>query len=471
MSIHALQNKYKEKALKIPEVIEEIYGRIDTQGLNAYITLNKEAAMEQARLQQEKLDKGETLGAFFGVPFAIKDNISTKGLRTTCASKMLENFEPIYDATIIRRILAEDGIIIGKANMDEFAMGSSSETSYFGVTYNPLDKTLIPGGSSSGSAAAVAGGEALIGIGSDTGGSARQPAAYCNIYGYLPSYGTISRYGVASMANSFDQVAILADTVEDLVATVNLIGGKDEKDATSLSKDTLNFRLEEKFSLKDMRIAVPMNIESYGVEDSVLEDFRSGIKDLEALGAVIEEVNFQYLKYSSNTYHVLMSSEVSSNMSRFDGIRYGYLTEDYDTTADLYIKTRSEGFGEEVQRRIALGTLYMSAENGQEIYKQGLKLRTLIRKEMKEVLSGRDFILTPTTTNLPYPIGSQEEDPLAVYSSGDFCVPVNIAALCAVSLPVRKGLSGSIQLIGDSFRDEKLLNACYAFERRDSHDL
>ncbi len=471
LNIKELHRRFEEKEIGVVEYVEGIFDRIEAQDNNTFITLNREGALKKAAELDEKLATGAPLGKLWGIPFAFKDNISTKGLRMTCASKVLENFEPIYDATVAKRIAEEDGILIGKANMDEFAMGSSSETSFFGPVRNPLNRDLVPGGSSSGCAAAVAGGEALIGIGTDTGGSSRQPASYCNIVGYMPTYGTISRYGVASMANTMDHVAVLANSVEDAVTTVNVIGGADEKDATSTDEKTPGFVLNEDYDFRGKKIAIPKNLDEFDIEAEVLADFEAGVEEFRKLGAEIEEVEFRYLKYASATYHVLMCCEVSSNMSRYDGIRYGYLTGEYEETSDLYANTRSESFGEEVQRRIAFGTLYLSAENGQAVYKQGLKLRTLIRRELIDILSGCEFLLTPTANNLPYEIGSRFEDPLSMYASGDFNVPVNLAGLCAVSVPVREGISGSLQLIGAPFADEKILQAAYRFERRGNHGI
>lgn len=464
METNKLRDGFINKKIDLDDFYNNLFNKIeDAQDLHIFITFDKDYVLKQVEELKRKLDQKEANGKLFGVPITIKDNILTKGLRTTCGSKTLEDYIPIYDATVIERIKEEDGIILGKVNMDEFAMGGSSETSYFGPTKNPLDPSLIPGGSSSGSAASVAADLVNIALGSDTGGSVRQPAAFCNVTGYLPSYGTVSRYGVASMANTLDQVGIVGKTVEDIVLMVNTIGGHDEKDMNSDNRE-INFILDEHYSLKGKKIGI-IDTEQYKIDEVVKEDYLSAIERLEKLGAEIIPLEFEYIKYSTPLYNVIMSCEVSSNMSRYDGIRYGYLTEDYQTTRELFVKTRSEQFGEEVQRRIAMGTHYLAAENDQAIYKQGLKLRRLLRREFDEHFENVDFIVTPTSTELPYKLGTRVEDPLADYDDGTFDVPVNLCGYCALSLPIRDGISGSLQIIGKRRDDEKVLNAGNCFER------
>lgn len=460
-----LFKRYENKEVTVEEVAKEVLAQIAASDLNCYVTVDEDRVLERARALDAKFAAGESLGALFGLPISVKDNISTKGLRTTCSSKMLEDYVPVYDATVVTKIEEADGLIIGKTNMDEFAMGSSSETSYFGPTKNPLNPTLIPGGSSSGSAASVAAGDVVLSLGTDTGGSVRQPASYCNVVGYYPTYGTISRYGVVSMANTLDQVAILGKNVDDVRRMTNVIGGNDPKDMTSVAKGYLDFKRKNDDALTGMVIGYPADMGPYNIEEEVAKDFETALDRLRELGAKVVEVPFTYLKYANPTYNVIVTSEVSSNMSRFDGIRYGYRTEHYDTTEELYVKTRSEGFGEEVQRRIAMGTHYLGAENDQLIYKQGLRMRSLIRDEFNAHFETLDFIATPTTTNLPYPIGERLDDAMSMYDSGAFDVPVNLAGLCAISVPVREGISGSLQLIGRAYDDERLLNCASCFER------
>ena len=464
MNIKDIRNKLVSREIDIEDFYNDLIEKINnSKDLNIFITFDENDITRQVELLKNKLESGN-VGKLFGVPVTLKDNISYDKLKMTCGSKMLENFEPVFNAKVVERLIEEDAVIVGKVNMDEFAMGSSSETSYFGPTKNPLDNRLIPGGSSSGSAASVAADLSVISLGSDSGGSVRQPASYCNIYGYMPSYGSISRYGVASMANTLDQVGILANNVEDIIITSNLIGGYDKNDMNSTLKKELNFEIDNKYSLKGKKIGV-IDLKDFDIENEVSKDYEFAIEKLKELGAEIKEIDFKYLKYSTAIYSVVMASEVSSNVSRYDGIRYGYLTEDYDTTDDLYINTRSEGFGEETKRRIAMGTLFLASESDQKLYKQGQKVRRLMSDEFNNHFEDLDIIITPTTTNLPYEIGSRVEDPLSVYDSGTFNVPVNLCGLCCISIPVRKGISGSIQFIGKRFDDENILNAALSFER------
>src|SRR5699024_4990963 len=403
----------------------------DKKSLNIFISFDENLIKERIEKLKNKKNNNEKLGKIFGVPVSLKDNIYYTEMRMTCGSKMLDIFISVFNAIVVEKLLKEDAVIFGKVNMDEFAMGSSSETSYYGVTKNPLDEKLIPGGSSSGSAVSVAADLVPISLGTDTGGSVRQPAAFCNVVGYYPSYGTISRHGVVSMANTLDQVGIVANSVKEVVDTVNIIGGKDLKDMNTTLKENLDFNLDENYTLKGKKIGI-VDMEEFGMDETTKADYEKAIEDLKNLGAEIVELEFDYLKYSSPVYNVVMSCEASSNLSRFDGIRYGYLTDDYKTTRELYVNTRSEGFGEEVQRRIAMGTHYLSADNGKKLYKQGLKVRRLLMDEFNSKFDKVDFIATPTVTELPYEIGSRLEDPLAVYDSGTFNVAVNLAGLCAI---------------------------------------
>lgn len=466
MDILSIRNDFINGKIDLISFYEDVIKVVEEKkNLNIFIDFSEEKIRERVKFLNGKLKNGEKLGSLFGISVSVKDNILVKGYKNTCGSKMLENFEPIYNATIIDRLLEEDAVILGKVNMDEFAMGGSSETSYFGVTKNPLDETLIPGGSSSGSAASVSSDIAMISLGSDTGGSVRNPASFCGCVGYKPTYGAISRYGVVSMSNSLDQVGILSNDVSSIIPVMNVIGGVDEMDPTSMRKKLL-LNYDNKFSLKGLKIGVVSNLKDFNIDEVVLKDYNKSIEILRELGAKLEDIDFEYIKYSTNVYNVIMSAEVSSNMSRFDGIRYGYRTENYDSTKELFINTRSEGFGEEVQRRIAMGTFYLASSNNQELYKKGLKVRDLISKEVNDVLSKYDFILTPTTTCLPPKIGAGKDDALSCYTGDTFNVPVNFAGLCSISVPVnKKKIGGSVQFIGKRFDDERLLNLASAFER------
>lgn len=456
-------NRLREEFITQPERMREYYDALlarieEKKDLNIFIDFDADKVEQRLQEISQKSEKG----ALYGIPFTVKDNISVKNMKLTCGSKMLADFTAVYDATVIERLLKEDAVVIGKVNMDEFAMGSSSETSFFGPTKNPLDPTLVPGGSSSGSCAAVGVDIGVFSLGSDTGGSVRQPASYCNVIGYMPSYGTFSRYGVVSMANTLDQVGIVARELEDIRKVANIIGGHDHHDMMTIEKEQLNWA-EKRTDNGPLKVGV-FDLNLFEIEPSVKEDYERGLDVFRRLGAEIKTLSFSYLKYALPLYNVIMASEVSSNMSRFDGIRYGYATDDYDNTREMFVKTRSEGFGEEVKRRIAMGTHYLSSEDDQKIYKQGLRVRRLLQEEFQKQFEQVDVIVTPTVTNLPYPLGARVEDPMAMYDSGSFNVPVNLAGLCAISLPVRQGLSSSIQLIGNRFEDEKMLSIAQEWE-------
>lgn len=467
MNIRELRDKFVSNEFSLKGYYEDLFEKIeDTKDLNIFITFDKDDVIKQI----EKLEKKEKKGKLYGVPITLKDNVSYKGMRMTCGSKFLENFTPIFDATLVKKLMEEDAIILGKVNMDEFAMGSSSETSFFGPTKNPVDPTLVPGGSSSGSAASVAADLVSVSIGSDTGGSSRQPAQYCNVVGYMPSYGTISRSGVVSMANTLDQVGILGKRVTDIVDVVNVIGGNDKMDMTSTLKEKIEFKLDKNYDLKDKKVGV-IDLTPFEIDPVVQEDYKKGLELLEKMGAKLVNLDFEYLKYSTSIYSVITASEVSSNMSRFDGIRYGYLTDNYEDTRELFTNTRSEALGEEVQRRIALGTMFLASDTNQEVYIQAEKVRKLMAKEFENKFKEVDFIITPTATNLPWKLGERADDPLSMYDSGTFNVPVNLCGLCSISIPIRKGISGSLQLIGKRYDDEKMLNSAYSLERSITNEL
>lgn len=464
MNISDTIKRYVNKEISVYENTLEVLNKIENDSLNAYISVDRENALERAKFLDEKLKNGEKLGKLFGIAVSVKDNISYDSMKMTCGSKMLKDFKPVYNATVVENILNEDAIIVAKTNMDEFAMGSSSQSSYFGSVNNPLDKTLIPGGSSSGSAVSVAKGDVLVSLGTDTGGSVRQPASYCNIMGYKPSYSLMSRYGVVSMANTLDQVSILGKNVADIRQMANVSSSVDKHDMTSILNEYVFSK--ENYDFKGKKVAYVKNQdELYTLDKEVEKDYKKALDQLKELGADLVGVDLNYAKYANEIYNVIMSSEVSSNMSRFDGIRYGYQTDNYKDITDLFVKNRSEGFGEEVQRRIALGTMYLSSDDDQRVYKQGLKIRTLIKKELEDVFENNDIFITPTTIDLPRKLGENIDDPLSDFKSDGFNVIVNLAGMCAISMPVRKGISGSIQFIANRFEDKNLLNAAEEFER------
>lgn len=469
MDIKETINKFKNNEISVYENTKNILDKIKNDQYNAYISINEKDSLERAKYLDEKLKNKEELGSLFGIAVSVKDNISYKNMKMTCASKMLEDFNPVFNAKVVENLLKEDAIIIAKTNMDEFAMGGSGETSYFGPIKNPLDENLIPGGSSSGSAVSVAKGDVLVSLGTDTGGSVRQPASYCNIIGYKPTYSLMSRSGVVSMANSLDQVSLFAKNVKDLRTIANTCQSPDKFDMTTCL-EKYEYK-EENFDFSGKKIAVIKNENNiYNLDKEIEDDYKHAIEILKELGAEIIPIDLKYSKYANEVYNVVMSSEVSSNLSRFDGIRFGHQTDEYKNVEELFIKNRSEGFGENVQRRIALGTMYLSSEDDQRIYKQGLKLRTLIVEEFKEIFKNYDLLITPTTVDLPSKLGIYVDDPLKDFTSDIFNVCVNLTGSCGVSIPVRKGISGSIQIIGDRFKDNDIINACETFERKINED-
>lgn len=464
MNIENLVSKLKSGEISVTDYTKETLEKIKQNEHNAYISYDEEDALKRAEYLDNKLKNGEELGKLFGLPIAVKDNISYKNMKMTCGSKMLEDFTPIYNATVVENLLKEDAIVIAKTNMDEFAMGASSKTSYFGAVKNNLDTSKTPGGSSSGSAVAVSNEDVLVSLGTDTGGSVRGPASYTNIIGYKPTYSLMSRYGVVSMANTLDQVGLFAQNIDDLRLFANITSSPDKNDMTSILEPYEYSKDDYDFNGKNIAVISTDSILYNGIEEAVKEDYKLGLERLKDLGANLVEVELKYAIYANPVYNIVMSSEVSSNMSRFDGVRYGHQTEDYKDLAELYIKSRSEGFGEEVQRRIALGTMYLSADDDQKIYKKGLKLRTLIKEELEELFENYDLIVTPTTTNLPPDLDEEtQKDPLSDFKADGFNVIVNLAGMCGLSVPVKEGISGSIQFIGNRFDDNKVINAADKF--------
>lgn len=456
-----------DKEISAKELIEKYFENIEEKekDINAFITLNKEEALKSAERIDKKIENNEELGSLAGVAIGVKDNIVTYDLKTTAGSKILENFIPPYEATVVEKIREADGIIIGKTNMDEFAMGSSIETSYYGNTKNPVDLERVPGGSSGGSAAAVSSGQVVLSLGTDTGGSVRQPAAFCNTVGFKPTYGLVSRYGVMAMANSLDQVGIIGRNVEDTLALLNIIAGEDKKDSTT--RDT-KFKLDNlSENIKGMKIGLPKEFFEEDFNQAIKEKVLETVELLKNLGGEVEYVSMPSLKYSLSTYYLINTSEVSSNLSRFDGIRYGYRTDTYDSIDELYKKTRTEGFGPEVKRRIMAGTYSLSTGHSEEYYKRALKVRTLIINDFNRIYKDFDIIISPTTPNLPFKFGEKSDNPFDMYKSDIFTAPVNLAGLCAISLPCGKvdGLPVGIQIIGDRFEEEKILNTAYALEK------
>jgi len=470
LTVHEIREKIKSKEVTIREVLDSVYSRIDSveNKIKAYITLTKEYAYVRADMLQNKLDSGEDIGILGGVPIAIKDNICIKDVKTTCASKMLENFVPFYDATVIERLEASGAIIIGKTNMDEFAMGSSTESSYFEKTYNPWDLNRVPGGSSGGSSAAVSSDMAFAALGSDTGGSIRQPAAYCSTVGMKPTYGLVSRYGVVAFASSLDQVGPLTKDVTDMALVLNSIVGHDTKDTTSVNLEKIDYTKCLVNDVKDMVIGLPISFIKDGVNPEVKKAFENSLNKLKELGANVVEIDLDYAKYALSTYYIISTAEASSNLGRYDGIKFGYRTEKFDDLLDLYKKSRTEGFGEEVKRRIMLGTYVLSSGYYDAYYKKAQKVRTLIIEDFNNEFKKCDVIALPTTPNTAFKIGEKTTNPLEMYLEDIYTVPVNIAGLPAISVPCgfdTNNMPIGLQLIGPAFEEKKLLQVAYTFEQ------
>lgn len=459
----------KSKTFSSEELIKDTYQKIEKYDdkLKAFLALNKENAIKQAKLSDEK---GYTNASLLqGLPIGIKDNIVTKGLVTTASSRMLENFTPIYDATVVEKLNQAGAINVGKLNMDEFAMGGSTETSYFAKTKNPYDLTRVPGGSSGGSASAVSGGLVPATLGSDTGGSIRQPAAYTNLVGMKPTYGRVSRWGLIAFASSLDQISPMTHTISDNALMLQVISGHDVKDATSSTKEVPNFLEHIQKGVKGLKIAVPTSYFGEGVSDSVKKALLKAIDTYRHLGAIVEEVDvLSYSKYGIPAYYIIASSEASSNLQRFDGIRYGYRSAKVSNLEELYINSRSEGFGMEVKRRIMLGTFSLSAGYYDAYFKKAGQIRTLIKQDFQNVFDQYDLILGPTTTSTAFKIGEKSDNPLEMYLSDLLTVPMNLAGLPALNIPGGfdpQGLPIGLQLVGNYFEEALMYQAGYAFEQ------
>lgn len=461
-----LKKKIHNKEIKASDLIDEAYARInEVDGkVKAFLTLNEEAAREEARTIDENGTDEDTL--LFGMPIGIKDNLVTKGLRTTCASHILENYDPLYDATVIEKVRAQKGIMIGKLNMDEFAMGSSTENSGFALTRNPWDLERVPGGSSGGSAASVAAGEVLFALGSDTGGSIRQPSAFCGVVGMKPTYGRVSRFGLVAFASSLDQVGPITRTVEDNAYLLETIAGLDRHDSTSADVPVPHYSKALTGDIKGLRVAVPKEYLGEGIDEPVKDKIKAAIRQLEALGAVCEEVSLPHSKYAVPAYYVIASSEASANLARFDGVRYGVRAESNDLI-DMYKKSRSEGFGDEVKRRIMLGTFALSSGYYDAYYKKAQQVRTLIKQDFEKVLENHDIIVGPATPTTAFKIGEKVDDPLTMYANDLLTIPVNLAGVPAISLPcgLADGLPVGLQMIGRPFAEGTLYKAAHAYEQ------
>lgn len=465
-----LSEMLKNKECSAVELCNDVLARInETENkIGAYVTVAEESAKENAKKIDKAMAAGDKLHPLAGIPIGIKDNISTKGIRTTCSSKMLENYVPPFDATVMNKINNAGMTVLGKMNMDEFAMGSSTETSYMHLTRNPYNTECVPGGSSGGSAAAVAAGEAILTLGSDTGGSIRQPAALCGVVGMKPTYGSVSRYGLVAFASSLDQIGPLGKSVKDVAMLQSLICGHDRYDATSKNIEYPDYAAALKENAKGLKIGIPKEYFGEGIESQVKESVMKAVKEFELQGAVIKEISLPSTEYAINTYYIIASAEASSNLARFDGVKYGYRTSEYDGLVDMYEKTRSEGFGDEVKRRIMLGTFVLSSGYFDAYYKKAKRVQNQISQEFSNAFKECDIIATPTVPASAFKIGENIGDPIKMYYNDVCTVTVNIAGLPAISLPCGKDSAGmpmGLQLIGDKFSEQTLLNTAYTYEK------
>ncbi len=452
------------------EAMEAVLARIEEKeaAYHCYITIDKEAARKEAEAVQKRIEAGELTGPLAGVPVAVKDNLCTKGVLTSCASKILSNFVPTYSATAVENLKAAGTVMVGKTNMDEFAMGSTTETSYYGVTKNPVDPAHVPGGSSGGSAAAVALDECFMALGSDTGGSIRQPASYCGVVGLKPTYGTVSRYGLVAYGSSLDQIGPLAKDVADAATLLEAIASHDKKDSTSILREDTDFTSALVKDVKGLKIGIPRDYFGEGLDQEVKEAVLTAARMLNKAGAVLEEFDLGMVQYAIPAYYTIATAEASSNLERFDGIKYGYRTEASRGLHDMYKKTRSEGFGAEVKRRIMLGSFVLSSGYYDAYYLKALRTKALIRKAFDEAFSKYDIILGPVAPTTAPKLGESLSDPLKMYLGDIYTISVNLAGLPGISVPCGKdknGLPIGLQMIADCFEEKKLIRAAYTFEK------
>ena len=478
LTVHELKEKLVNKELTITDINKSYVDRIVEKEpeVKAFVTTLTDTVLEQAKQVEEKVKSGEITSEYEGIPIGIKDNICTKGVQTTCSSKMLENFVAPYNATVIEKLNEEKLINLGKLNMDEFAMGSSTEHSAFKKTCNPWNLNKVPGGSSGGSAAAVAAGMVPWALGSDTGGSIRQPASLCGVVGLKPTYGLVSRYGLIAYASSLDQIGPITKDVEDCAILLNMIAGHDEKDTTSIDLEKKDYTKSLKNDVKGLKVGVPKEFLAEGVNAEVKEAIEKVVEEYKAMGAIVEECSLPIADYSLATYYIISCAEASSNLGRFDGIRYGYRTPNYENLNELFVNSRTEGFGEEVKRRIILGTYVLSSGYYDAYYKKAQQVRTLVKREFDKAFEKYDVLLTPTSPTVAFDMNAKSSNPLEMYLADICTVSINIAGVPAISIPCgvdKTGMPIGLQIIGKQFSEETILNAAYAYEQktkfRDTH--
>ena len=459
LTVHELMEKVKNKEITIEEITKAYADRINEKEseVNAFVSTRLDEAIAESKNPEA------------GIPIGIKDNICTKGIKTTCSSKMLENFVSPYDATVITKIKEKNMPILGKLNMDEFAMGSSTENSSFKITRNPWNLNKVPGGSSGGSAAAVAANLVPWALGSDTGGSIREPASFCGIVGLKPTYGLVSRSGLVAFASSLDQIGPMTKDVEDSAILLNIIAGHDENDSTSVKREKIDYTKNLKNSIQGMKIGVPKEFFGEGINPEVKKSLENSIEEYKKLGAIVEECSLDVSESSLAAYYIIACAEASSNLGRFDGIRYGYRAKDYKNLKELFVKSRTEGFGKEVKRRIILGTYVLSSGYYDAFYKKAQKVRTYVKNKFDECFKKYDVLLTPVAPTTAFDIGSKTNNPLEMYLADICTVSINIASVPAISIPCgvdSNNMPIGMQLIGNRFQEEKILNAAYAIEQQ-----
>lgn len=469
MTAVELSKAIKEHKVTVREAVEASLEQIKKcePSVHAYITVDEEGALKEADIIQKRIDDGELTGPLAGVPVAIKDNMCTEGLLTTCASHILYNFVPTFSSEAVVNLQKAGAVILGKTNMDEFAMGSTSETSYFGPTMNPRNTEHVPGGSSGGSAAAVAADECFFALGSDTGGSIRQPASYCGVVGLKPTYGRVSRYGLIAYGSSLDQIGPLCKDVTDCATIMEAICSHDIKDSTSVERDDNNFTAALKDDVKGLKIGIPNTYFGEGLDSEISQAILKAVEVLEAKGAVVEKFDLDLVDYAIPTYYTIAAAEASSNLERFDGIKYGYRTEEYNGLHNMYKKTRSEGFGAEVKRRIMLGSFVLSSGYYDAYYLKALKVKALIKKAFDDAFAKYDVIIAPAAPTAAPKIGESLSDPIAMYLSDIYTISANLAGIPGLSIPVgttEAGLPIGMQILGDCFNEHTLIRAAYAYE-------
>jgi aspartyl-tRNA(Asn)/glutamyl-tRNA(Gln) amidotransferase subunit A len=468
LGIHELHGMLAAREITAAEITESVLKRIDLveDRVRAYVTLAKDSAREMSQAADREISDGK-ISPLSGIPVAIKDNMCTKGILTTCSSKILKNFIPPYESTVTSRLLASGYVLTGKTNLDEFAMGSSTENSGFHTTRNPWDTERIPGGSSGGSAAAVAADECIAALGSDTGGSIRQPASLCGVVGLKPTYGRVSRYGLVAFASSLDQIGPITKNVRDAAILMNLISGRDRKDSTSAPVEVPDFTAVLGQEIRGLRIGIPKEYFIEGMDKEVDHAVKAAIRQLESLGAVPVEVSLPHTGYAVAAYYVLATSEASSNLARYDGVKYGFRAEGKDLL-EMYMKTRAEGFGPEVKRRIMLGTYTLSSGYYDAYYRKAQQVRTLIKRDFENVFEQVDVVVTPTSPTPAFRLGEKTDDPLQMYLADIFTISVNLAGVPGISIPcgfTSNNLPIGLQLIGRHFDEEAILRASYAYEQ------